>query len=83
MQITVTAYNRAGESNPSQLRIRTLEDVPGPVSNLRFVDILLDSVKVVWDAPLQPNGIITNYTVNYKTFKMQVSVQSLLFPILF
>ncbi|PIO65234.1 hypothetical protein TELCIR_13106, partial [Teladorsagia circumcincta] len=43
-QISVTPYNRAGEGAVAQIRVRTLEDVPGVVSALRFSDVLLDSV---------------------------------------
>jgi protein sidekick len=49
---------------------RTIEDTPGPVGSLTFQDILLDSVNVSWAPPQQPNGIILNYVVNYRTYKL-------------
>ncbi|CAB3409107.1 unnamed protein product [Caenorhabditis bovis] len=70
-QISISPYNRAGEGKMTQIREKTLEDVPGPVGAIRFTDILLDSVKVSWDPPSQPNGIVTGYIVNYKGFRMQ------------
>ncbi|KAK6026780.1 fibronectin type III domain protein, partial [Ostertagia ostertagi] len=70
-QISVTPYNRAGEGVVAQIRVRTLEDVPGVVSALRFSDVLLDSVRVSWKPPTEPNGQITGYIVNYRTFKMK------------
>ncbi|PAV92252.1 hypothetical protein WR25_09019 [Diploscapter pachys] len=70
-QISVSAYNRAGEGNMAQLRVRTLEDVPGPVEKLRFRNALLDSVRVVWEPPSQPNGKITGYIVNYRASRVQ------------
>uniref|UniRef100_A0A158PBU1 Fibronectin type-III domain-containing protein n=1 Tax=Angiostrongylus cantonensis TaxID=6313 RepID=A0A158PBU1_ANGCA len=70
-QISITPYNRAGEGNVAQVRMRTLEDVPGTVGALKFSDILLDSVHVSWKPPVEPNGVITGYIVNYRTFKMK------------
>jgi len=55
----------------AQLRVRTLEDVPGPVEKLRFRNALLDSVRVVWEPPSQPNGKITGYIVNYRASRVQ------------
>ncbi|KAJ1362192.1 hypothetical protein KIN20_021631 [Parelaphostrongylus tenuis] len=70
-QISITPYNRAGEGVVAQMRMRTLEDVPGTVEALKFSDILLDSVRVSWKPPTEPNGVITGYIVNYRTFKMK------------
>uniref|UniRef100_A0A7I4YSC4 Basement membrane-specific heparan sulfate proteoglycan core protein n=1 Tax=Haemonchus contortus TaxID=6289 RepID=A0A7I4YSC4_HAECO len=69
--ISVTPYNRAGEGAVARIRVRTLEDVPGVVGALSFSDVLLDSVRVSWKPPTEPNGLITGYIVNYKTFKMK------------
>lgn len=66
----MTAYNRAGESEASIIRVRTLEDLPGPVGPLIFQDILLNSVNVSWASPQQPNGRIQGYVVKYRTYKM-------------
>lgn len=70
-QISVSPYNRAGEGKMSQVREKTLEDKPGPVGVLRFSDVLMDSAKVSWDEPAQPNGVVTGYIVNYKGYRMQ------------
>ncbi|ULT96732.1 hypothetical protein L3Y34_004937 [Caenorhabditis briggsae] len=70
-QISVSPYNRAGEGKMSQVREKTLEDKPGPVGVLRFSDVLMDSVKVSWDEPAQPNGMVIGYIVNYKGYRMQ------------
>lgn len=53
------------------VRALTLEDRPGPVKNLKFTDILLDSVNVSWEPPQQPNGRIQGYIVNYRTYKLK------------
>lgn len=51
-RIAVSAYNRAGEGPQATVIARTLEDVPGAVGPLQFRDILLDSVRVQWTAPV-------------------------------
>ncbi|CAI4226477.1 unnamed protein product [Auanema sp. JU1783] len=66
-QISVSPYNRAGEGGRTAVRVRTREDIPGPVNNLHFTDVLLNSAKIVWDTPALPNGLITKYTVNYRS----------------
>ncbi|CAD5226006.1 unnamed protein product [Bursaphelenchus xylophilus] len=68
-QISVSGYNRAGDGQASVVRARTLEDTPGPVGELQFSDILLDSVNVSWTPPQQTNGRITGYSVTYRTYK--------------
>jgi len=37
--------------------------------NCRFSDITMNSLKVSWDVPKQPNGIISGYVVTYETAK--------------
>lgn len=69
-QISVCGYNRAGDGQSTSIRVKTLEDVPGPVGNLHFSDILLDSVNVSWSPPSQPNGRIINYIVAYGTHRV-------------
>ncbi len=41
------------------------QDYPGPVSHLRFEDVTDRGVRVLWDRPRSPNGILTGYTVRY------------------
>lgn len=69
-QISVAGYNRAGEGQTSTIRVKTLEDIPGPVGGLVFQDILLYSVNVSWAEPVEPNGRILGYIVNYHTSKL-------------
>ena len=45
----------------------------GPVGDLFFSDVLLDSVNVSWTPPSQPHGRIVRYIVNYNTYKLHVS----------
>ncbi|KAK7082428.1 Protein sidekick-2, partial [Halocaridina rubra] len=66
--ITILCFNPAGDG-PKSLPVytRTLPDLPGPVANLSFTDITMNSLKVVWDAPARPNGEILGYIVTYET----------------
>ena len=75
-QISVAGYNRAGEGQSTPVRIKTLEDLPGPVGELDFHDILLDSVNVSWTPPQQPNGRIINYIVRYRTYKLAAGYEN-------
>uniref|UniRef100_A0A7E4ZS71 Down syndrome cell adhesion molecule-like protein Dscam2 n=1 Tax=Panagrellus redivivus TaxID=6233 RepID=A0A7E4ZS71_PANRE len=75
-QVSVAGYNRAGEGQSTSVRVRTSEDLPGPVGQLEFHDILLDSVNVSWTPPVQPNGRIVNYIVRYRTYKLAVGYEN-------
>ncbi|KAK6046290.1 fibronectin type III domain protein [Cooperia oncophora] len=68
-QVSITPYNRAGEGAVAQIRVRTLEDVPGMVGALNISR--MSCVRVSWKPPSEPNGQITGYIVNYRTFKMK------------
>uniref|UniRef100_A0A0N4ZCH2 Basement membrane-specific heparan sulfate proteoglycan core protein-like n=1 Tax=Parastrongyloides trichosuri TaxID=131310 RepID=A0A0N4ZCH2_PARTI len=64
-QISVAGYNRAGDGESSIIRLKTLEGIPGVVSNLKFNNIMTNSVNVKWEEPLEPNGLILGYLVSY------------------
>ena len=53
-----------GVRSPPEL-VRTHQDYPGPVKSLRFEDITDRGVRVLWDIPENPNGIILGYSVRY------------------
>ena len=66
--ITILCFNPAGDGPLSDpVYVQTLEDLPGPVANLNFTDITMNSLKVVWDPPIRPNGRIVGYLVTYET----------------
>ncbi|XP_050687397.1 protein sidekick-like isoform X4 [Eriocheir sinensis] len=66
--ITILCFNPAGDGPKSEpVYVRTLEDLPGPVANLKFSDITMNSLKVVWDVPTRPNGEVEGYLVTYET----------------
>uniref|UniRef100_A0A4W6FWB0 Sidekick cell adhesion molecule 1 n=1 Tax=Lates calcarifer TaxID=8187 RepID=A0A4W6FWB0_LATCA len=63
--LQVLAYTRMGDgplSNPTLLR--TKEDVPGPTVRMVFPEVRLSSVRVVWQPPTNPNGIILGTNTN-------------------
>ena len=64
--VTVLCFTSPGDGKRSLPElVRTFQDYPGPVANLRFEDITDRGVRVMWDPPKDPNGIILGYTVRY------------------
>ena len=53
-----------------------LSVVPGPVSNLTFTVSSSTEVKVLWEEPKNPNGIIVRYSVIYKVIDGMRSIHS-------
>ncbi|XP_036422629.1 protein sidekick-1 isoform X2 [Colossoma macropomum] len=67
-EIQVLAFTRIGDgqlSSPPVLE-RTKDDVPGPPMRLVFPEVRLMEVRVVWQPPVDPNGIIMGYQVAYR-----------------
>ncbi|XP_013063679.2 protein sidekick-2-like [Biomphalaria glabrata] len=63
---TVQAVNIAGEGPKSSVtKIITSEDLPGPPENIKFQNITLRELTVLWSPPKVPNGKITFYTLQY------------------
>ncbi|XP_064623842.1 protein sidekick-2-like isoform X2 [Lineus longissimus] len=64
--VTVLCYTGAGEGPSSQgEQVRTLEDVPDEVENMRFEDVYDTSLKVIWNPPKNINGQLKGYTLIY------------------
>lgn len=59
-EIQVAAFTRMGDGRPSSPPIleRTLDDVPGPPVGILFPEVRSSSVRLIWQSPAQPNGII-------------------------
>ncbi|XP_076865315.1 protein sidekick-1 isoform X2 [Brachyhypopomus gauderio] len=67
-EIQVLAFTRIGDghlSSPPVLE-RTKDDVPGPPVRLVFPEVRLTEVRVVWQPPVDVNGIIMGYQVAYR-----------------
>uniref|UniRef100_A0A8D2J624 Sidekick cell adhesion molecule 2 n=1 Tax=Varanus komodoensis TaxID=61221 RepID=A0A8D2J624_VARKO len=59
-EIRVLAFTRIGDGVPSNPPIleRTLDDVPGPPVGILFPEVRTTSVRLIWQPPAAPNGII-------------------------
>ncbi|XP_053710693.1 protein sidekick-2 isoform X6 [Synchiropus splendidus] len=66
-EIQVLAFTRIGDGRPSSPPIleRTLDDVPGPPVGILFPEVRPTSVRLIWQSPSQPNGIILAYQITY------------------
>nr|XP_060642877.1 protein sidekick-1 isoform X2 [Anolis sagrei ordinatus] len=67
-EIQVLAFTRIGDGVPSSPPIieRTKDDAPGPPVRLVFPEVRLMSVRIVWQPPEEPNGIILGYQIAYR-----------------
>ncbi|KAM6050152.1 protein sidekick-2 isoform 3-T3 [Theristicus caerulescens] len=67
-EIRVLAFTRIGDGVPSQPPVleRTLDDVPGPPVGILFPEVRTTSVRLVWQPPAAPNGIILGYQVTHR-----------------
>uniref|UniRef100_A0A665U8J9 Sidekick cell adhesion molecule 1a n=1 Tax=Echeneis naucrates TaxID=173247 RepID=A0A665U8J9_ECHNA len=64
--LQVLAYTQMGNGPLSNsILLRTKEDVPGPPVRMVFPEVRLSSVRVVWQPPTYPNGIILGYQISY------------------
>ncbi|KAM4554453.1 phosphatidylinositol phosphatase PTPRQ [Fundulus diaphanus] len=64
--VSVRAYTRYGNGNQTSETLYLLsgEDVPGsPPYGLSYDSVSPSEVNVTWYAPLQPNGVITHYSL--------------------
>lgn len=62
--ITVTAMTMCGGSNQTQIMGATPEALPSVPLGIEFIASLPTRIKVQWDVPTSPNGIITHYNVS-------------------
>ncbi|XP_040186925.1 protein sidekick-2 isoform X1 [Rana temporaria] len=67
-EIQVLAFTRIGDgvaSTPAILE-RTLDDVPGPPVGILFPEVRTTSVRLIWQPPAAPNGIILAYQITHR-----------------
>nr|XP_028569798.1 protein sidekick-2 isoform X5 [Podarcis muralis] len=67
-EIRVLAFTRIGDGVPSNPPIleRTLDDVPGPPVGILFPEVRTTSVRLIWQPPAAPNGIILAYQITHR-----------------
>ncbi|XP_038069656.1 protein sidekick-2-like isoform X2 [Patiria miniata] len=64
--LSVLAYTRMGDGVASSpVEVETQESVPGPPTGILFPEVTNTSVKMIWEAPVEPNGVIQSYRVSY------------------
>ncbi|ELK37062.1 Protein sidekick-2 [Myotis davidii] len=67
-EVQVLAFTRIGDGSPSRPPVleRTLDDVPGPPMGILFPEVRTTSVRLVWQPPAAPNGIILAYQITHR-----------------
>nr|XP_027812023.1 protein sidekick-1 isoform X1 [Marmota flaviventris] len=67
-ELQVLAFTRIGNGVPSMPLIleRTKDDAPGPPVRLVFPEVRLTAVRIVWQPPEEPNGVILGYQIAYR-----------------
>ncbi|KAK2494395.1 hypothetical protein MC885_015796 [Smutsia gigantea] len=67
-KVQVLAFTRIGDGSPSHPPIleRTLDDVPGPPVGILFPEVRTTSVRLIWQPPTAPNGIILAYQIAHR-----------------
>ncbi|XP_059010449.1 protein sidekick-1 isoform X2 [Mustela lutreola] len=67
-ELQVLAFTRIGNGVPSSPLVleRTKDDAPGPPVRLVFPEVRLTSVRIVWQPPEEPNGIVLGYQIAYR-----------------
>ncbi|NXR83966.1 SDK2 protein, partial [Pycnonotus jocosus] len=67
-EIRVLAFTRMGDGAPSRPPVleRTLDDVPGPPVGLLFPEVRTTLVRLIWQPPAAPNGVILAYQVSHR-----------------
>lgn len=64
--ITVLCFTNPGDGPLSRaVTVRTEQDVPDSVADLRFANVTDRSVTVLWAPPVNGNGILLGYTLTY------------------
>lgn len=73
VKLQIAALNDRFQGDFSEpIVIYTLEGVPGPVVNLRGKPYGSSGVKLEWEEPEEPNGVITGYEILFQQISTYV-----------
>ncbi|XP_051737186.1 neural cell adhesion molecule L1.1 isoform X1 [Ctenopharyngodon idella] len=79
--LTVAPFNSRGEGPHSMAyHFSTPEGAPGPISSLTFESLSETEVTLHWEAPHNPNGVITGYLLQYQEIVPGSSIESIDLP---
>jgi hypothetical protein len=66
--MSILCFTNSGDGPSTQpIQLKTLEDVPGEVSDIQFINVYDTSIELEWKPPSQPNGLITSYIISFKS----------------
>ena len=66
--LSILCFTNSGDGPLTQpIQLQTLEDIPGEVNEISFINVYDKSIDIEWKPPLQPNGKILSYVIMYKT----------------
>lgn len=64
--VTVLCFTSPGDGVASDaVTARTMQDVPGAVGSMQFLNVTDRSVTLVWTQPANTNGLLTGFSVKY------------------
>ncbi|XP_070184420.1 protein sidekick-2-like [Littorina saxatilis] len=79
--LTIACQTSPGPGPFSQpVTVKTQEDVPGPVGDLKFDNVQDRSLRVTWSAPSESNGILTGYVLKFEKKNLPATSQTLPLP---
>lgn len=65
--LSILCFTNSGDGPTTQpIQLKTLEDVPGEVNDISFVNVYDTSLDMEWRPPLQPNGRVLSYIISFK-----------------
>lgn len=65
--MSILCFTSSGDGPPTQpIQLKTLEDVPGEVSDIQFINVYDTSIDIEWKPPVQPNGRILAYIISFR-----------------
>lgn len=69
--LSILCFTSSGDGPLTQpIQLKTLEDVPGEVSDIIFNNVYDTSLDLEWKPPTQPNGRILSYVISYKVYSI-------------